>query len=1629
MASVTEKDALAEAKKPNNEVDTEKLRQYAEKIRPLVERMQVIKEAAENYRANQIENAAKYDEAKKLMKQYENKFKEAIKLVAKDGSAENVFKFGFAGEARWYADSIGHVDSLYFNTNPSVAPTAPAEALYTAKGAVKVDTTSVRQADATAANFKSIETAASIDSVYTTWRKAMQEDNRESRLSATWTTKWQPQLVQIIADLDKAMADMRARQRNYDAFELITKLYPAVNSAIGNAMYDLNTVEDSTAAINAYAHYADLIAKSDTAFRGKDYYGEQVNKVPDNAQYDGESLNLYKKVPTHNVSIIRKSYGNDDILPTARRFEQVFKEEFKEVNGNENLYVINSDTIVDNGVRDNVLKDYLEQKSVENQMSRIDEITTIINTLGDVAKLAQQNKANYTTIQDQWNTDSVKRKAVKDSIDAYPLPDGKAAAQALWNIENGRLNNIKPKELYANGQLENDKVGAVETELTDIWNKLDAIRLQLLTGDDLAQAVAENNNGLKDKLADKIQEARDTYKDAVDLQNQYQSVTNPLLRQAMEEAQDLAAEYNNTLATFPKKINDAKSGIEAKINAATEAKKVYPDKLADNESGDNFEDDTVGINKNIIEPLKTLRAEFAKDAMAAVKTKLNEYLAQAAKDTLRAKFYRDSVALVKGSTDELADELAGIIDKIEAVKKVLPSDSILLIQEKLNALYGYETILNREIEAAAAADLTGALAKALEIIEKGDEYYKDIDVNVPSAQATEKQRWERAKLLILGDDENEVIGAVQLLDSVAAKDTTYTKNYFAFSTENKQLTDGTQTVTVDDGEGYQIAKYFQQFFDPSVNPFVAHNASKEALDSLTAALADVQTELNKAIKKTEDDGYAVAGMMQRDGNGFDQVQQRINRLLAAAKMSDAYNRYNYSSTDSAKVAELLREIKVIMTLQVDSNEVKGLDNSVDSTLYAMEKDFLYGLRTLMNTQFNKIAAVAAPEEHTDAERAAAKVLEDKIKDLYHDLDSIVAQKAKDKDSLIAKAEELLPIQQRAEELLAELTAAAGDTAGVAFAKLQLKNEIDDMIAAAEEAKASEGLEDLTTEQRQELEAALDAIKEDLDNLKDSIDADDNFFFNEEEYKGQIADAQADIQAAVGKAQFQSGMNAYLNQAIEVAEDILDDLKDYIEKGEEALATEFETVDASDFSAKIARIWNQIAKGEAILDSLKDGKYPMPTEDGGLTWKPIPAEQTAPFTPTYIARLIYTYAIGGMMPIVVNPDDELVAPARQAEPELRPGMVSNVSYYRGSLKRLSYALKWEMDQLLNAAAQSDAIAKAKDLQKQANAIQIDEDKLLESEYHYFMNLLNGIQEDIFDYDDDDDESTGLLPDAYDVSYVGFEAWKKRAEAIQERIDALKKTLSEAGALKSIVGDVNGDGIVDEDDYIALIGIVRNQLEETLDEDEFYRADMDGNERITVTDIILLRDVLLGFDDDDDDDDQGVVSARGWFDKNDGVTLKNLGSENGVTRVAVMLDNAQQYRALQLDLQLGGATVKAASLGERTQGVLFSNQAENGNFRLFTVPATNEGISGNEGAVIYLDIEGAGEITGTATFTTQSKKDVQFDLSGTTAIDKLKNAAAAAGQQIYNLGGRMVDGLKKGVNILRGENGETKKVIKK
>jgi hypothetical protein len=91
-------------------------------------------------------------------------------------------------------------------------------------------------------------------------------------------------------------------------------------------------------------------------------------------------------------------------------------------------------------------------------------------------------------------------------------------------------------------------------------------------------------------------------------------------------------------------------------------------------------------------------------------------------------------------------------------------------------------------------------------------------------------------------------------------------------------------------------------------------------------------------------------------------------------------------------------------------------------------------------------------------------------------------------------------------------------------------------------------------------------------------------------------------------------------------------------------------------------------------------------------------------------------------------------------------------------------------------------------------------------------------------------------------------------------------------------------------------------------------------------------------------------------------------------------------------------------------------------------------GNDGAVLYLDIETDETYKGGSVkyediiFLTTKSQGVHFQMEGqTTGI--MNRMANAAKETIYNLGGRVMNGLKKGVNILRGENGAAKKVIKK
>ena len=170
-------------------------------------------------------------------------------------------------------------------------------------------------------------------------------------------------------------------------------------------------------------------------------------------------------------------------------------------------------------------------------------------------------------------------------------------------------------------------------------------------------------------------------------------------------------------------------------------------------------------------------------------------------------------------------------------------------------------------------------------------------------------------------------------------------------------------------------------------------------------------------------------------------------------------------------------------------------------------------------------------------------------------------------------------------------------------------------------------------------------------------------------------------------------------------------------------------------------------------------------------------------------------------------------------------------------------------------------------------------------------------------------------------------------------------------------------------------------------------------------------------------------------NDGVNMEVVSTRGNITRLAINLNNSDSYRAFQIGMQLpAGAKVVGQSLGDRVQNAnLMRSESAMGNVRFLTMTSLNSSFEGNEGAVLYVDIENLnGDVTLTeAYFTNSEMNEAAFVNNGqTTSIrESITNALESAGQKIYNMGGRVMNGLKKGINIIRRNDGSNEKVIVK
>ena len=167
------------------------------------------------------------------------------------------------------------------------------------------------------------------------------------------------------------------------------------------------------------------------------------------------------------------------------------------------------------------------------------------------------------------------------------------------------------------------------------------------------------------------------------------------------------------------------------------------------------------------------------------------------------------------------------------------------------------------------------------------------------------------------------------------------------------------------------------------------------------------------------------------------------------------------------------------------------------------------------------------------------------------------------------------------------------------------------------------------------------------------------------------------------------------------------------------------------------------------------------------------------------------------------------------------------------------------------------------------------------------------------------------------------------------------------------------------------------------------------------------------------------------ENESLAMNVTSLENGNRRIAVNLQNANAYTAFQMDMVLpDGMKMVGATLTDRAgeSHKLYSRAQLDGSIRLLASSVKGESFGGNEGAVLYIDVEGAGNVELlNILFSDVNAQTRSFKLGDATGINTVSTFESLK-QKVYDLGGRVKDGLKKGINIIRRADGTTQKVAK-
>ena len=280
---------------------------------------------------------------------------------------------------------------------------------------------------------------------------------------------------------------------------------------------------------------------------------------------------------------------------------------------------------------------------------------------------------------------------------------------------------------------------------------------------------------------------------------------------------------------------------------------------------------------------------------------------------------------------------------------------------------------------------------------------------------------------------------------------------------------------------------------------------------------------------------------------------------------------------------------------------------------------------------------------------------------------------------------------------------------------------------------------------------------------------------------------------------------------------------------------------------------------------------------------------------------------------------------------------------------------------------------------------------------------------------------LTTNGKDKETGAIAAVQKLIDQLKSDINSKKITPDEPIEPSVVPGDVTGTGSVDDADFDKFVEDFLNDNLPSAGDANFAAYDANGDGKINIADVQAIFNLSMGLNFDGTAPATAGAPALEFEGFAPGtMSVQTTQLSNGNTQVAIQLNSTADYRAFAIDMVMADGVSVVAEKADLE--LLRSNDL--GNIHRIVGYGRIE----NNGTMLTVELAGNGNVGfKSVTLATNDAKAVDFKLDNTTGISTI-NVEKNSGNVIYDLGGKLMNGIKKGINIIRGKNGETKKVVK-